>query len=74
MINKNHPKYQEYWEKAMLIADEGEKEVEEERKTTPLQKDGPETAIRKRTWAKIKALQIEYSFLFVEDNQSEGDE
>jgi hypothetical protein len=64
MINENHPKYPEFVKKIEALCDEEDKELEEARAKFSGGRDGPSTAIRKKYWQKIKALQKEYAFLY----------
>lgn len=65
MVNKEHPKYQEYIEKCNALASEMEKELEKIHYTGGL--DGPTNDIYKAYSQKLKALQREYAYLFTEE-------
>ena len=66
MINKNHPKYSEFFHKWNEILNEQQAEIEKCRLNQPLQLDGPENAVRRKYVDKLKKLQKEYSFLYEE--------
>lgn len=70
MINKTHPKFDEYLRKCKALAKEEEAEIEKNEKSKKRNVcafDGDATPIHKKYAKKLKELQKEYSFLFKED-------
>jgi len=64
-VNKSHPKYKEYIEKCEEIAQRQKDELLQIEPTHGF--DGPTTAVYKKHFKELKALQKEYSFLFEDD-------
>lgn len=65
MINKKHPKYKEYIEKCKDLAERQEAEAD----SIPYLggQDGPLVDVYRKYSKKLKKLQKDYAFLFVED-------